>query len=606
MSEYVSVNHLKFLLREVHSIDKVLELNRFSDYDSDSIDMFIDATKEFADQDFYPYLTEMDRRGGKYEDGTISVHPQVCKVLKLAGENGYICSHFDYDKGGAQMPRMASAAAGFITSAANNSMGGYMALTGGSAELIDAFGSKGLWDTYVPKMMLGQWAGTMALTEPQAGSSLSDITTSAHELEDGSYKISGQKIFISGGDQDCSENIIHLTLARIEGAPAGTKGISLFVVPKFRIKEDGTFEDNDVTTAGEFDKMGQRGYVTAHLVFGEKENCKGWLVGEPNRGLKYMFLMMNGARLEVGLTGAAIASAAYHASLQYARERPQGRRLNRSGEKNPSVEQTLIINHPDVRRMLIRQKSIVEGCASLLIRASKYLDLSHYSESEADREYYHDLVELLTPIAKTYPSEAGQDAVSDGMQVLGGYGFTTDFPLEQYYRDIRITALYEGTTGIQSLDLLGRKVLLKNGAVMQALNKEILASIERASTYEALAPYAKILKQKLQDIQKVLMHLGQYAMKGNFERYLADATLFMEMTSLIIIGWEWLDMATASKQALETGQTTYGTAFYEAQIHTMQFFYKYELSKVLYLRETLLDDEVLTILDDAKEVDAFA
>ena len=607
MSDYVSVNHIKFLLREVHNLgEEVLSLDRFKDYDIDSVEMLLDSAKQFADQELYPYFIEMDRFGGKYEDGKITVHPQIKKVMKETGEQGYICSYFDYEEGGSQMPHSASCGAGLITTAANNSAVGYAGLTAGAAGLIRSYGSKELFDTYVPKMMAGEWGGTMALTEPQAGSSLSDIKSSAKEAGDGTYKISGQKIFISSGEHDATDNIIHLVLARIEGAPAGTKGISLFVVPKKRIKEDGSLELNDVTCAGEFDKMGQRAYVTTHLVFGDQEDCQGWLVGEPNKGLKYMFQMMNGARLEVGLTATAIASAAYYASLQYAKERPQGRKLDGSGSKNVNAEQTLIINHPDVRRMLMLQKAIVEGCESLIIQTAKYLDLSHYASTEEERAYYHGLLELLTPITKTYPSEACQTAISNGMQVLGGYGFTTDFPLETYYRDVRITSLYEGTTGIQSLDLLGRKVLMQNGEVLRGLTNEMKKAIEAASTYDELAPCGIELGKRLKDVEEVLGKLVPFAMQGKFERFLADANIFMDMTSKIVIAWQWLEMATAAKQALVTGNTIRTEAFYEAQIHTMKFFFKYELVKVLSLKETLLSDEVLTIVETGKEVDAFA
>ncbi len=605
MANYVSVDHLKFLLKNVHNIDEVLSLPRFEDYDSDSIDMLLDAAKQYADQELYPYFTEMDRQGAKFEDGKITCHPQIERVMKLSGENGYICSHFDYEEGGSQMPHMASIASGFINTAANNTAVGYPGLTAGAAGLIRSFASKELFDTYVPKMLSGEWGGTMALTEPQAGSSLSDIVTSAKDNGDGTYNIEGQKIFISAGEHDCAENIIHLTLARIEGAPAGTKGISLFVVPKYRLTDDG-MEPNDVTCAGEFEKMGQRGYVTTHLVFGDKQDCKGYLVGEANRGLKYMFQMMNGARLEVGLTAAAIASAAYHASLQYAKERPQGRKLDGSGGKNINAPQTLIINHPDVRRMLMLQKAVVEGCASLLVMCGKYLDLSHYADSTEEKAKYHDLLELLTPIAKTYPSEMGQVAISNGMQVLGGYGFTTDFPLEQHYRDVRITALYEGTTGIQSLDLLGRKALMKNGAVIMSLMTEIQKDLEAASSYDELRPYVKIMSEKLGLTQKVLGHLTQFAMKGDFERFLADATIFMEFTSTVIIAWQWIKMATAAKQAIVTNKMVKTEDFYEAQVHTMKFYFKYELTKTTSLAEILLSDEVLTIVKEDKVVEAFA
>ncbi len=604
MSNYVSVDHLKFLLDEVHNLEEVLGLDRFSDYDMEGINILLDSSKELSDKELFPYFTEMDRVGAKYENGTITCHPQIENVMKMYGENGFICPHFDYEEGGSQMPHMASLAVGFISTAANNTAVGYPGLTAGAAGLIRSYASKELFDTYVPKMMAGEWGGTMALTEPHAGSSLSDIVTSARLIEDGSYNIEGHKIFISAGDHQCCENIVHLTLARIEGAPAGTKGISLFVVPKYMPTEDGLI-DNDVFTAGEFEKMGQRGYVTTHLVFGDKQNCKGFLVGEANRGLKYMFQMMNGARLEVGLTAAAIASAAYHQSLQYAKERSQGRKLDGSGGKNINASQTLIINHPDVRRMLLLQKSVVEGCASLLILCGKYLDMSHYAADETTKEKYHDLLELLTPIAKTYPSEMGRISTSNGMQVLGGYGFTTDFPLEQLYRDIRITAIYEGTTGIQSLDLLGRKVLMKNGAALMSLMQEINNDIALAETYEDLKPYTDKLKSALQQTQKVLVHLSQFALAGKFERFLADATIFMEMTSTVIIAWQWITMASNAKQALVTGQLNQSQQFYEAQIHTMKFYFKYELPKIKGHIETLLSDEVLTIAEE-KAVEAFS
>ncbi len=605
MAKYVNVDHLKFLLREVHGIDQVLALPRFEDYDVDSVDMLLDSVKDYADEELYPYFVEMDRVGVKYENNTITAHPHIERVLTTAGANGYICGGFDYEDGGSQMPHMAAIAANFITSAANNTAVGYIGLTAGAAGLIQAYATRDLFDAYVPNMMYGKWGGTMALTEPQAGSSLSDIVTSAKPNDDGTYLIEGHKIFISGGDHQCAENIVHLVLARMEGAPAGTKGISLFVVPKHRITDTG-LEYNDVQTAGEFEKMGQKGYVTTHLVFGDDKHCKGWLVGEANKGLKYMFKMMNGARLEVGLTAASIASAAYEASLQYAKERPQGRKLDGSGGKNANAPQTLIINHPDVRRMLMLQKSVVDGCASLLTLCSKYLDLSHYAETEEERQKYHLLLELLTPIAKTYPSEMGQVSISNGMQVLGGYGFTTDFPLEQYYRDVRITALYEGTTGIQSLDLLGRKMMMHNGEAVKALMGEMKKSIAAAMTFDDLKPYANKLAGLMGDAEKVLTHLVGFAMQGKFERFLADATIFMEFFSNIVIAWQWIEMATASKKAMVTGNMIRPEAFYAAQISTMKFYFKYEVPKTMGNMETLLDPEVLTIVEEDKVVEAFA
>ncbi len=597
MAEYLNMDTLRFQLHQVHDMQQLFHYDRYADYDKDAIDIFLDSVKDFSDQDLYPSFREMDADPARYEDGKIKVHPKVGEAMKKSGELGIIGGPYDAEAGGMQLPGIASHASYYIMEAANNHVPGYVGLTAGAAHLIIAFGDEELKATYVPKMLAGEWAGTMCLTEPQAGSSLSDITTTAYPQDDGSYIVKGQKIFISGGDHEYNENFVHLVLARIEGAPAGTKGISLFAVPKKRPTADGSLTPNDVITAGDYQKMGQKGYCTTHLVFGENEGAKGWLVGEPHKGLKQMFQMMNEARIAVGRGAVAIASAAYHASLQYAKERPQGRRLKNDGTKDVSEEQTLIINHPDVRRMLLSQKAIYEGALSLVMQTALYHDLEVVSEGEEHEKYYL-LLELLTPIAKTYPSEKGREAVDDGLQVLGGYGFCDDFVLQQYYRDIRIMAIYEGTTGIQSQDLLGRKVTMQKGKALEYLAAEVQKDIEAAMTYDELKPYAAKLGEKLQLTQKVLGKLMPFAMKGQYERYLSDATLFMQFMSTVVVAWQWLKMATAAKQALVTGDDTYSTAFLEGKVHTLKFFYKYELSKVDSLADILMDGEVLTILEE--------
>ncbi|MBT8219131.1 MAG: acyl-CoA dehydrogenase family protein, partial [Bacteroidia bacterium] len=445
MAKYMSMETLKYLLFEVHQFEDLLENERFQDYDKDALDILLRSAKDFSDQYLFPVFKEMDEEPAHYKDGKIIVHPSLKEILRVGSENGWIGSTFDHDDGGMQLPKTIAMGAMHIMESANNHVPGYFGLTSGAAGLINAFGSKELKGTYVPNMIAGTWMGTMALTEPQAGSSLSDITTTAYPQADGTYKIKGQKIFISGGDHEYAENFIHLTLARIEGAPAGIKGISLFVVPKLRIKGDGGLEGNDVITAGDFQKMGQRGYCTTHLVYGENENCVGHLVGNEHMGLRYMFQMMNGARLDVGLTAISTATAAFYASLQYAKERPQGRKLISGGRKDVSKGQTLIINHPDVRRMLYLQQTVVEGSLSLIIECGILEDIIDVSEGDTKTDA-HLLLELLTPIAKTYPSEMGRVSINNGLQILGGYGFTSDFILQQYYRDIRIMALYEGTT----------------------------------------------------------------------------------------------------------------------------------------------------------------
>jgi len=365
-------------------------------------------------------------------------------------------------------------------------------------------------------------------------------------------------------------------------------------VPKYR-EENGALVDNDVVTAGVYHKMGQKSTPAVHYVAGDNDNCHGYLLGEPNKGLSYMFQMMNEARLGVGLMGAAIASAAYYASLEYANERPQGRKISDHNAKDKP--QTMIINHPDVKRMLLFQKAVVEGSFSLIMECARYADLIKATDDEAAKKRYNTLLDLLTPVAKTFPAEYGIRSVSEGMQCLGGFGYTTDFPLETYYRDIRITSIYEGTTGIQSLDLLGRKVMGTGGKSLQLLGEEIKALAEEASTYDDLKKYVGILQEKLQDLQKVTQHLGAIAMQGKHELFLADATLYMEFFSLIVIGWQWLKQATVAKKALVTGSPEGDQLkFYESKIHTMRYFYSYELPKTLGLATRLMDkDEVITV-----------
>ena len=309
--KYIDLDTLKYILYDVRKLEDLLTRERFEDHDMESLDLFIESAKEFSDRELYPYLKEMDETPAHHKDGTVMVHKQVDVMMKKGGELGIISASFDYDAGGMQIPFMAHQAAVYIMDAANNHLPGYVGLTQGAAELIIEFGSKTLNETYVPNMLSGAWGGTMCLTEPQAGSSLSDIVTKATPTADGFYKISGQKIFISGGDHQYADNIVHLVLARIEGAPQGTKGISLFVVPKNRPKADGTLEYNDVMTVADFQKMGQRGYCTTHLGFGDTDDCRGWLVGDENKGLAQMFLMMNAARIAVGRGAAAITMAAY-------------------------------------------------------------------------------------------------------------------------------------------------------------------------------------------------------------------------------------------------------------------------------------------------------
>ncbi|AEI48179.1 acyl-CoA dehydrogenase [Runella slithyformis] len=595
MAQYYSRRNLNFLLYEVFNATELTHYPYYSAHDRETFDMTIDAVTQIGDTLMFPHFRDLDRNQPELKNGKVTVHPKVGEYLKAMGDAGLIGTGFSFEDGGQQLPEIVNSVLGFILMAANNGMM-YTGLTSGAARLIATFASEELKQTYVEKMLGGKWQGTMALTEPQAGSSLSDITTSATPQADGSYRIKGQKVFISAGDHDQCENIIHLMLARIDGAPKGTKGISLFVVPKYRL--DGA--DNDVTSTGIYHKLGQRGVPAMHLTMGDNDDCHGWLVGEPHRGLNYMFQMMNEARIGVGMTGAAIASAAYEASLQYAKERPQSRRLNqKTALDSPQIP---IIQHPDVKRMLLLQKAVVEGSLSLLMETARCADIAHASEDPEEKEKYHLMLELLTPVAKTYPTEMGMVAVSNGLQVLGGYGFTEDFPLEQLYRDIRITPIYEGTTGIQSQDLLGRKMTMKGGKPVQFLFGEVAKTIAEAETHENLKPYAQKLKAELGRLQEVTMALMPFAMQGDIERFLMDATLYMEMFGINTIAWQWLKQAVVAQRTIVT-QNPDGEelAFYEGKIHTMKFFFHYEVPKTLGLAVRLKDNEVLTIATE-KEV----
>ena len=601
-SKYIDLSTVKFFMNIVQELDTVIDKERFVDHNLDSVDLYIDSVKQFADRELFPYLKEMDEKPAHYKDGTIHVHQQVEKMMKQGGSMGLIAAPFNYEDGGLQLPLLVHTAANYILDAANNHLPGYSGLTSGAAELIVEFASKDLKEKYTPKMLTGEWGGTMCLTEPQAGSSLSDIVTKATPCDSGYYKISGQKIFISGGDHQYADNMVHLLLARIEGAPAGTKGISLFVVPKMRLEENGELAFNDVTTVADFEKMGQKGYCTTHLSFGDKGDCQGYLVGEKNKGLNYMFLMMNGARIAVGRGASAIACAAYYASLEYANERPQGRKLSSDGTKNLKDKQSLIIEHPDVRRMLLLQKSMVEGSMNLIFKAAKYFDLQHSSTDEKEKHKYHTLLEMIIPVVKTYPSEAGIYSINNGLQVLGGYGFCSDFILQQYYRDIRISSIYEGTTGIQSQDLLGRKMMLNNGEGAKLLLEEIKKTIDKANEDNELKEWASSLNDQLDQTQKILFHLIPFATKGDYERFLADASVFMEFFSLVLVGWSWLEIGIASKHALIMGDSSLDSQFHESKLDALEYFYVYELQKTKGLAEILLHPSSVTIKKKEKVI----
>ena len=590
---FYSPRHLRFLLYEVFNVDRLTQFPYFQDHHRETFDLVLDAAGAFATTRLRPLLTEMDRQEPQLVDGQIRIHPGMHAIVRQFGADGWINATFSYDEGGQQLPVTVMNAAAFIFQAANYSASVFPFLTTGAANLIRSFGSIYLVETFTPNLYAGQWQGTMALTEPDAGSSLSDISTTAEPTEQtGIYKIRGQKIYISAGDHDGVENVVHLMLAKIKGGPAGAKGISLFVVPKKRPENlfSAELEDNDVVTTGIYHKMGYKGAPIAHLTMGSRDDCRGYLVGESHRGLSYMFQMMNEARVGVGLNATAIATAAYYASLAYAKERPQGRPI---AEKDPARPQVPIIRHADVRRMLLFQKAVVEGSLCLLTHCALLSDLAHVAGGE-EKENAGILLDLLTPVAKSYPSEMGCLSTSAAVQILGGAGYTTDFPVEQFYREARIHPIHEGTTGIHGLDLLGRKVAQHGGKGLRLFMAELQEVIAEARQIEALTPFADRLEKYLFNLQQITTHLLGLAGHST-ERFLADATLYLEAFGILSIAWQWLKMGLVAERALQAGATGDEGDFYSGKLATMRYFFEYELVKIDGLGQRLTSTDTVTL-----------
>jgi alkylation response protein AidB-like acyl-CoA dehydrogenase len=590
--KFISDRNLKFLLYELNDTEALLKYPRFADHSREVFDMVMETAMKMGKDLFKPSFTEMDRQQPEYVKGKVKVHPMVKTIMRECGAGGWIAATFPCELGGQQLPHtIGMLVPTAIFAAANYSGSVFHGLTHGAAGLIGSYGTQEMKDIYLPKMIAGEWQGTMALTEPQAGSSLTDLSTTGTPTDQGYYKMKGQKIFISAGDHDQVDNVIHLALARIKDAPPGIKGISLFIIPQKRIEANGSLVFNDVNCAGIYHKLGYRGAPITQLAFGENDDCRGYLVGEAHKGLSYMFQMMNGARIDVGLGAACIASAAYYASLEYAKERPQGRKLT---SKDPLSVQVPIIEHADVKRMLLFQRAVVEGSLSLLVQCCLYQDLEHVTEGE-EHENYNLLLELLTPVGKSYPSEMGILSCSTGLQILGGYGYCEEFPLEQHYRDVRIHPIHEGTTGIQGMDLLGRKMMMKKGKAAQLYLAEVRKAIQAAQGDVELKPLAAALETALGQLEKVTTHLFGIAAKDGPEMFLADATLYLEYFGIIAIAWQWLRQATAAKKALQGKVSPNDSNFYNGKVATCRYFFGYELPKIEGLATRLLSGDGLTV-----------
>ena len=570
-----SDRNVEFLLHEVLDTESLLALPAFSEHTLETFDMYVQSARKLAREVLFPAYRPMDEAPPKLVDGSVHVHPSMKAIFPRLVELGTITATRPSEVGGAHLPTCIASLANAYLMAANLSAYGYIGLTTGAARLIESFGSPALRERFMTKMYAGQWTGTMALTEPQAGSSLSDVTTLAKPSGD-HYLVRGSKIFISGGDHDLTENIVHLALARIEGAPPGIKGVSLFAIPKKRvISAGGAMIPNDVSVAGVIHKIGWRGLPSLAINFGEQDDCHGWLVGEPHLGISYMFQLMNEARIMVGLNGVATAAVAYQESLDYAKTRPQGRRL---GSKNPAVPQVPIIEHADVRRMLLRQKAIVEGGLSLLIETARQQDLSEHATTAEAKERARLLLDLLTPVAKTFPAEKGFESNALAIQIHGGYGYSSEYMPEAWLRDQKLNTLHEGTSGIQSLDLLGRKVMGGGGAALLLLAETIEGAVARGKKAGLPEDWLALVREALGQVGEVTRALGLVGAKGDGEAMVRHSFDYLEMVSIVIVAWQWIVQASVAKEALAKAPPD--RDFYEGKLATAQYWLLTELPRV--------------------------
>jgi alkylation response protein AidB-like acyl-CoA dehydrogenase len=563
-STLLSRRDIDFLLYEWLRIDELTKLERFADHSRETFDGVLDLSEQLASRYFAPHNKKSDANEPSFDGDKVTVIDEVKEALDAFAHADLIGMGMDHDMGGAQLPATVAQAAFAWFSAANISTTGYLMLTIANANLLAKFGSPDQVDTFLRPMLAGRFSGTMALSETQAGSSLADITTRAEPQDDGSYRLFGSKMWISGAEHELTENIVNLVLAKIPGGPPGTKGISLFVVPKYLVNGDGSVgERNDVVLAGLNHKMGQRGITNTVLNFGEgkfrpggKPGAVGYLVGEPHRGIAYMFHMMNEARLGVGMGAVSLGYTGYLKSLQYARERPQGRPVI---AKDPSTPQIPIIEHADVKRMLLAQKAYVEGGMALALYCAKLVDLG-----DSD-----DLLDILTPVAKSWPSQWCLEANNLAIQVHGGYGYTREYDVEQHYRDNRLNPIHEGTHGIQSLDLLGRKVTQRDGASLAALGDAMAETIGSAKAAggepKELAAQLDASWQRLVGVTSTMFG------SGDIEAAMANSVIYLETFGHIVVAWIWLEQLLAAHG--HTGD------FYDGKRQAARYFFRYELPK---------------------------
>ncbi|ADV66866.1 acyl-CoA dehydrogenase [Deinococcus maricopensis] len=577
MTPFLNRRDLRFQLFEVLRAQDLTARERYRDHDQATFDAVLTLAADLAETHFLPHRRDTDTFEPHIVNGRVQLVPDVQKAIHAFRDAGFFSAHHDEALGGLQLPWLITQAALACFQAANIATSAYPFLTIGNANLLRAFGTPEQQEKYLRPLLEGRWFGTMALSEPHAGSGLADITTLATPRDDGTYTVAGTKMWISGGEHELSENILHLVLARTPGAPPGVKGISLFLVPRYRVTDDGRAgASNHVVLAGLNHKLGYRGTTNTLLNFGEGGDSLGELVGTLGGGLNAMFHMMNEARIGVGLGATMLGVAGYQYSLAYARERTQGRAASTRDPSSPPVP---IIAHADVRRMLLAQKATVEGALALGLYAARLVDDERTADTPEERATATLLLDLLTPLAKAWPSSHVQTALDHALQILGGAGYTRDHPVEQLWRDNRLNPIHEGTNGIQGLDLLGRKVTAHGGRSLQLLAQAVTQDLAAAEGLPDVQVIRDAVRHALTTSAQALQAILTQAPDLGPDRFLANADSALEMLGGTVIGWMWLRQATVAARALPDA-TGPDADFYRGKLHAAQYFARFELPRV--------------------------